>query len=83
MALAQFLLVEAANIAVRFDPELRKEYLHRCIRNTSPSPRWQRLIACDTDVLDASYADTVSTGSFIEGNLEMYSGQHRQNRQAE
>jgi transposase len=23
-------LVEAANIAVRFDPELRKEYLHRC-----------------------------------------------------
>jgi hypothetical protein len=22
--------VEAANIAVRFDPELRKEYLHRC-----------------------------------------------------
>jgi hypothetical protein len=25
-----FLLVEAANIAVRFDPELRKEYLHRC-----------------------------------------------------
>ena len=28
--LLRFLLVEAANIAVRFDPELRKEYLHRC-----------------------------------------------------
>jgi len=27
--LLRFLLVEAANIAVRFDPELRKEYLHR------------------------------------------------------
>jgi transposase len=26
----RFLLAEAANIAVRFDPELRKEYLHRC-----------------------------------------------------
>ena len=28
--LLRFLLVEAANIGVRFDPELRKEYLHRC-----------------------------------------------------
>ncbi len=28
--LLRFLLVEAANIAVRFDPVLRKEYLHRC-----------------------------------------------------
>jgi transposase len=28
--LLRFLLVKAANIAVRFDPELRKEYLHRC-----------------------------------------------------
>jgi transposase len=28
--LLRFLLVEAANIAVRFDPDLRKEYLHRC-----------------------------------------------------
>ncbi len=28
--LLRFLLVEAANIAVRFDPLLRKEYLHRC-----------------------------------------------------
>jgi transposase len=28
--LLRFLLVEAANFAVRFDPELRKEYLHRC-----------------------------------------------------
>lgn len=27
--LLRFLLVEAANIPVRFDPELRKEYLHR------------------------------------------------------
>src|ERR1700712_5336094 len=27
--LLRFLLVEAANIAVRFDPELRKEYLRR------------------------------------------------------
>jgi hypothetical protein len=24
------LLVEAANSAVRFDPQFRKEYLHRC-----------------------------------------------------
>jgi transposase len=24
------LLVEAAQIAVRFDPEMKKEYLHRC-----------------------------------------------------
>ncbi len=28
--LLRFLLVEAANIAVRFDPVFRKEYLHRC-----------------------------------------------------
>jgi transposase len=28
--LLRFLLVEAANIAVRFDPAFRKEYLHRC-----------------------------------------------------
>jgi transposase len=28
--LMRFLLVEAANIAVRFDPAFRKEYLHRC-----------------------------------------------------
>lgn len=28
--LLRFLLVEAANIAVRFDPLLRKQYLHRC-----------------------------------------------------
>jgi transposase len=28
--LLRFLLVEAANIAVRFDPELRKDYQHRC-----------------------------------------------------
>jgi transposase len=28
--LLRFLLVEAANITVRFDPEFRKEYLHRC-----------------------------------------------------
>jgi transposase len=28
--LMRFLLVEAANIAVRFDPDLRKEYSHRC-----------------------------------------------------
>ena len=28
--LLRFLLVEAANIAVRFDPVLRKEYVHRC-----------------------------------------------------
>jgi|SRR5579859_1324384 len=28
--LLRFLLVEAANIAVRFNPELRKECLHRC-----------------------------------------------------
>ena len=26
----RMLLVEAAQIAVRFDPGLRKEYLHRC-----------------------------------------------------
>ncbi len=24
------LLVEAAQVAVRFDPEMRKQYLHRC-----------------------------------------------------
>jgi len=24
------LLVEAAQIAVRFDPEMKKQYLHRC-----------------------------------------------------
>jgi transposase len=28
--LLRFLLVEAANIAVRYDPAFRKEYLHRC-----------------------------------------------------
>ncbi len=28
--LLRFLLVESANIAVRFDPVFRKEYLHRC-----------------------------------------------------
>jgi len=28
--LMRFLLIEAANIAVRWDPELRKEYWHRC-----------------------------------------------------
>ena len=28
--LMRFLLVESANIAVRFDPVFRKEYLHRC-----------------------------------------------------
>jgi transposase len=28
--LMRFLLVEAANIAVRFDPDFRKEYSHRC-----------------------------------------------------
>src|SRR6266851_6511712 len=28
--LLRFVLVEAANIAVRFDPVFRKEYLHRC-----------------------------------------------------
>jgi transposase len=28
--LMRFLLVESANIAVRFDPMFRKEYLHRC-----------------------------------------------------
>ena len=28
--LMRFLLVEAANIAVRFDPGFRKEYSHRC-----------------------------------------------------
>ena len=28
--LLRFLLAEAVNIAVRFDPELRKDYLHRC-----------------------------------------------------
>jgi transposase len=28
--LLRFLMVESANIAVRFDPVFRKEYLHRC-----------------------------------------------------
>jgi transposase len=28
--LMRFLLVEASNIAVRFDPDFRKEYSHRC-----------------------------------------------------
>jgi transposase len=28
--LLRFLMVESANIAVRFDPAFRKEYLHRC-----------------------------------------------------
>ena len=31
--LLRFLLVESANIAVRFDPIFRKEYLHRCHQN--------------------------------------------------
>jgi len=30
--LLRFLLMEAANIAVRFVPEMRTEYLHRCHR---------------------------------------------------
>jgi transposase len=33
--LLRFLLVEAANIAVRFDPIFRKEYLHRCHQKQS------------------------------------------------
>jgi Uncharacterised methyltransferase family (DUF6094)/Transposase IS116/IS110/IS902 family len=62
--LLQFLLVEAANIAVRFDPELRKEYLHRCHQKhfTVAKVATARKLA--------SYADTVSTGSFIEGSLK-------------
>ncbi len=34
--LLRFLLVEAANIAVRFDPVFGNEYLHHCYQNTSP-----------------------------------------------
>ncbi|WP_433975382.1 transposase [Tunturiibacter lichenicola] len=43
--LLRFLLVEAANIAVRFDPELRKNICTAAITNTSPSPRWRRLVS--------------------------------------
>ena len=38
----RMLLVEAAQIAVRYDPGIRNEYLHRCHRNRRAWPRWQR-----------------------------------------
>ena len=39
----RMLLVEAAQVAVRCDPQMRREYLHRCHRTSRKAwPRWRR-----------------------------------------
>src|SRR5437870_8764810 len=38
----RMLLVEAAQIAVRYDPEFRREYLHRCHQKPKAVAKWQR-----------------------------------------
>jgi len=40
--LLRSLLVEAAQNAVRYDPQLRREYLHRCHQKPKAWPRWLR-----------------------------------------
>jgi Transposase IS116/IS110/IS902 family len=59
--LLRSLLVEAAQIAVRFDPGMKKQYLHRC------SPEAERCgeggsgaEISGTTLLDAAHAETVS-----------------------
>ena len=83
--LLRFLLVEAANIAVRFDPVFRKEYLHRCHqKHFTVAKVAAASYACDTDVLlDPSHANTVSESSSHREWPEMYSGQRKPDRQAE
>jgi transposase len=56
------LLVEAANSAVRFDPQFRKEYIHRCHQKHRALAKVAaaRKLAV-RHLLDAPYSDAVST----------------------
>jgi transposase len=57
--LVRSLLVEAAQIAVRFDPGMKKEYLHRCQAERCGQGGGGAQVS-GTTLLDAAHADGVS-----------------------
>jgi len=58
--LVRSLLVEAAQIAVRFDPGMKKQYLHRCHRKPKGVAKVRRHGDSGTTLLDAAHRETVS-----------------------
>ena len=82
--LLRFLLVESANIAVRFDPVFRKEYLHRCHqKHFSPWPRWRQHASLPYECT-GYFGRRHRIHKFSHrGQPEMYSGQRKPDREAE
>lgn len=81
--LLRFLLVEAANIAVRFDPVFRKEYLHRCHQKHFTVAK----VAAARKLAIRMYwilrTQTPYPKVFHREQPEMYSGQRKPDREAE
>jgi hypothetical protein len=81
--LLQFLLVETANIAVRFDHELREEYLHRCHQKHFTVAKVATARKLAIRMYWMLRTQTPFHRFFQRGSPEMYSGQRKPDRQAE
>ena len=58
--LVRSLLVEAAQVALRYNPQLRREYLHRCHQKPKGIAKVAAAQVSGTTLLDAAHPGAVS-----------------------
>ena len=79
----RMLLVEAAQVAVRCDPQMRSEYLHRCHRKAKGGQSGGGQEVGDSTLLDAAHESRVSRSRSCREQLAGAAGQRKLDRRVD